>query len=76
MVGTMTACESTAAIVVHARLVSEKYPVRPTGHSNRPKALCSAEIAWDRECPVSENTITCRTCRVALGYPEMMRRAR
>lgn len=69
----VVACESAAAIVYHLRRIGDGYaPIRDGGHWPRPSALCGAEIAWDTHVPPTERSITCRACRVAMGWPEMM----
>jgi len=69
----IVACESTVAVVLHARLVTPEMPVRLGGHvSPRPRALCDTEVWWDTQRPVTNRTITCRSCRVAIGWSERM----
>ncbi len=69
----IVACESSVAVVLHARLVTREKPVCLTGHSKpSPQSLCGAMIAWDTQAPVTDRTITCRSCRVAIGWSERM----
>ena len=53
-------CESTAAIVLHARRIGIS-PVTLSGHSApRPITLCGTEAAWDTRLPLT--AVKCRKC--------------
>lgn len=73
------ACESSVAVVVHARQVEASTPIRLSGHASpRPASLCGSAIAWDTQLPL--RSVTCRDCRAALealglGYPWLRPRA-
>jgi hypothetical protein len=57
-------CETTAAIVVHARFPNG-VPQKLGGHAMpRPKTLCGADAAWDTRLPLF--AVTCKTCREIL----------
>jgi hypothetical protein len=56
-VADIVTCETTAAISLHARIVTNKRPVRMSGHSDRPRSLCGSEVAWD-----TARSLSCTTC--------------
>lgn len=57
-VGDLVTCESTAAIILHARRVTSATPVMLGGHASpRPATLCGTEAAWDTMRPVSAETV-------------------
>lgn len=57
----LVACESTAAITLHAREVTDVTPVKLGGHrSPRPVTLCGTEAAWDTTSPLA--AVRCRVC--------------
>lgn len=33
---------------------------------------CGREAYWDTRIPPTERSITCRRCRVVMGWPEML----
>ena len=67
------ASETVAAIVLHVRRVGPDLPpIRLSGHSTKPFAMCGSPMDWDTVSPVSERTISCRSCRIAMGWPEWM----
>lgn len=56
----LAVCETTAAITTHLRVVTDRHPIRLSGHSDRPLSLCGMTIAWDTRRPVS--VVGCREC--------------
>ena len=66
-------CETAAAISLHVREVSDR-PVNLTGHvTPRPRALCGAEVWWDRK--LGPEHATCRDCRRLVdGADRLLRR--
>lgn len=57
----LVVCESTAAVVPHAREVTDLTPVQFHGHTRpKPLTLCGTEAAWDTELPLP--AVRCRTC--------------
>lgn len=70
------ACETVAAIVHHVRRVDAEHPVKRGGHWPKPRAMCGREVDWDTQVPPTEKCISCRNCRKAMGWPEMMERRR
>lgn len=65
------ACETVACIVHHVRRIGDT-PVNPNGHWPKPLAMCGTPVNWDTKVPPTEKCISCRGCRVAMGWPEMM----
>ena len=61
-------CESTAAISLHLRKISEA-KISYSGHSPRPKALCGREVAWDTRIVVT--LASCTDCRQIAMLPEV-----
>lgn len=59
----LVVCETVAAITTHLREVSDEYPIKLGGHSNKPKALCGREINWDTRLPIS--SARCTKCLAA-----------
>jgi hypothetical protein len=55
------ACETTAAITIHARDAT-RIPPSFSGFAsnNRPKALCGAIVAWDLRSPLKN--VRCLDC--------------
>jgi hypothetical protein len=71
----MVTCETVAAIVVHVRRLGPGIPpIRLSGHSTRPFALCGSPIDWDTQIPATEPCVTCRSCRKVAGWPEFLRK--
>lgn len=67
------ACETMAYIVHHLRYIGDGFlPVNYGGHWPRPITLCGREASWDTRIPPTERSITCRRCRVVMGWPEML----
>jgi len=56
----LVVCETVAAITPHLRRVTDEHPIRLSGHSNKPKALCGREINWDTKLPLS--SARCALC--------------
>lgn len=57
----LVVCESTAAVVTHAREVTDLTPIRLGGHAMPlPLTLCGTEAAWDTRLSLS--AVRCRTC--------------
>jgi hypothetical protein len=53
-------CETTAAISLHARIVTAEHPIKLGGHHNGPSTLCGRSVGWDTQRPVS--SVSCRDC--------------
>lgn len=53
-------CETSAAITIHIREVTETSPIKLGGHWPRPSALCSAAVSWDITTPLE--AARCRRC--------------
>jgi hypothetical protein len=68
-VNTLVTCETIAAIVIHVRRIGDR-PIRLSGHSDKPTTLCGRLADWDTLIPVSPAAVSCRRCRVVLGWPE------
>jgi len=63
--GGLVTCETVAAIVLHARRITNR-GVRLSGHVEpRPLALCGSPVDWDTQRPVS--AVHCRSCLAALA---------
>lgn len=59
-------CESVAAVIVHARVVTPEHPVSYGGYrEGRPQAMCAVEVAWDTQ--LSLEVVGCRSCLLAIG---------
>lgn len=54
------ACETTAAITIHVRDVTE-IPPNFGGHAKRPLSLCGMPIAWDLRSPL--RNVRCIDCQ-------------
>lgn len=57
-------CETTAAVTLHARVVTDVNPVQYGGHSATVLALCGRQASWDMRSPLK--FVTCRPCLEAL----------
>ena len=57
----LTTCESTAAILLHVRDVTDLTTIRLGGHAHpRPLTLCGTEAAWDMRSDLKWTT--CKAC--------------
>ena len=63
---TLVTCESIAAIVLHARVVTDTTPIKLGGHRHPPpRTLCGAAAAWDTRRPIEG--VHCRDCIAELA---------
>lgn len=65
----LVVCESSVAITTHLRS-TKSVPPNYHGHSQCPRALCGAEIAWDTMLPISD--ARCRACREKMKLGRMI----
>lgn len=61
----LVTCETTAAISLHAREVTERHPVKLGGHYNGPLTLCGRVVGWDTQRPLGG--VSCTRCKKILA---------
>lgn len=53
-------CETTAAITLHLREVTQESPVMLSGSNGKTFTLCGAKSGWDTQIPLGNER--CRKC--------------